>query len=230
MLKLEDKPKAAPCPYSRPLPFSAPMVLATLEGRKTQTRRLTGLPQPKWLLRDPAIDLAVGMDRVAHDPTMPPPTLIVGPRLSAGVKPLSRRFLWVRESIERANGEAIAYPADGSWLPNTPWPWERGCRPPMHMPRAFSRLTLEVELVRVQRLQDISEEDAMAEGISETEFYDSAEHKVLAGPPGPWNVSPLPTSGPRSTAPSPGPTTPWSAPSPSASTIRTSTPCWSNAG
>jgi len=73
--------------------------------------------------------------------------------------------LWVRESLERANDEAIGYPADGAWLPNTPWRWQRHKLPSIHMPRGLSRLTLIVTDVRVQRLQDISEQDAIAEGI-----------------------------------------------------------------
>lgn len=130
----------------RPIIFSAPMVRALLEGRKTQTRRLItksgaldafAVFGPKFLLQSGNVDVRYA----------------IGDRL------------YVRESLERANGEAVGYPADGSWLPNTPWQWRHDKLPSIHMPRRLSRLTLIVTDVRVQRLQEISEEDAIAEGI-----------------------------------------------------------------
>lgn len=53
----------------------------------------------------------------------------------------------------------IFYSADGQYAPNTPW------RPSIHMPRWASRLTLIVESVKIERLQEVDEATALREGI-----------------------------------------------------------------
>jgi hypothetical protein len=70
--------------------------------------------------------------------------------------------LWVRETHATTATGDVEYRADfheGSWQQSGPW------RPSIHMPRRACRLTLRVTEVRFQRLHDISEEDARAEGI-----------------------------------------------------------------
>lgn len=165
---------AKPCPFSRPIPFTGPMIKALLDGRKTQTRRALHLPAVKWLLLDPAL----GSFLVRSD----------------GAAPTERRFLWVREWVQADEVDAadggdsyvVRYLADDTEIPvatditddaYADWFNLAAYRsedvdldgnkpvPPMHMPRWVSRLTLEIDLVRVQRLQEIGEEDARAEGI-----------------------------------------------------------------
>lgn len=83
--------------------------------------------------------------------------------------------LWVREKwrtesqvyddlspAQLCGGETILYDADGRWRDNKS---VGRARASMHMPRWASRTTLIVEAVRIKRLQDIGEVDAMAEGI-----------------------------------------------------------------
>lgn len=147
----------------KPIIFSAPMVRAILEGRKTQTRRLLAIRGHRtftefgpsttrgydWHFRDRGMrwhDYRQDelMQRLPYSPG---------------------DLLWVREALERANGECVGYPADGTWLPNTPWRWSRNKLPSIHMPRWASRITLKVTGVKVERLHAISEDDAKAEGV-----------------------------------------------------------------
>ena len=137
----------------RPILFSAPMVRAILNGTKTQTRRA---------VKDRHIDSA-------------PPACIfqwLRERCTYG-QPGDR--LWVREAF-------MHEPADYCWEASVSIPCRpaetvyradhdgdtrgAGWKPSIHMPRALSRILLEITSVRVEPLQDISEADAVAEGIA----------------------------------------------------------------
>lgn len=132
----------------RPSIFSAPMIRALLDGRKTQTRRV--LKPPYGTLEY----LGGGQWRPICTKLFP------GDRL------------WVRETVALWTGahRDTVYRADESaeeWA-NLKHDADLGfwtVRPSIHMPRWASRLTLIVTDVRVQRLQEISEDDAIAEGI-----------------------------------------------------------------
>lgn len=130
-----------------PILFSGPMVRAILDGRKTQTRRVVrrtdagrvktaGSPS-NWHLEDP--------DAVKACP--------YGSRGDT---------LWVRETfqLDPARKLPTCYRARGCTCG-----FEHAWRPAIFMPRVCSRLSLRIADVRVQRLQEISEEDAIAEGI-----------------------------------------------------------------
>lgn len=142
----------------RQILFSAPMVRAILEGRKTQTRRAVKMkPWHSIEERDDGQQWPwmYDGDRDA-DYWLPCPYGQPGDRL------------WVRETWApyddytmhlRAQGD-VFYRADCLQDFKTDGRW----RPSIHMPRWASRILLEITDVRVERLQDISEEDAIAEG------------------------------------------------------------------
>lgn len=153
----------------RPILFSGPMVRAILEGRKSQTRRIAKLTasgnvkEPRghrrWHPGDPEVVAACPYGRA-------------GDRL------------WVREAwaqrLDRDHLNGTQLYAAGV---REAWYWadgpgrccRTGCagaagrvRTARFMPRWASRITLEVTGVRVERLQDISEADALAEGVEIT--------------------------------------------------------------
>jgi hypothetical protein len=145
-------------PKTRPILFSGPMVRAILDGRKTQTRRIVN---PKSVCVDWE-HVSVGdrcYDHASHAYGIP------GDRL------------WVRETWAVNHGTAggHVYRADhgiaqcvyeaehntGDWrVAVSRW------KPSIFMPRAASRITLEINDVRVERLQQISDVDSLTEGCS----------------------------------------------------------------
>lgn len=154
---------------NKPIIFSSEMVRALLDGRKTQARRYAHAateraPHNATWAPDGGFKKTrrVGQVWSLHSP------YLIGSRILHGTARCPYKpgdLLWVREALECAKGEAIGYPSDCSWLPNTPWTWKRDTLPAMFMPRWASRLTLRVTNVRAERLQDISEDDARAEGV-----------------------------------------------------------------
>ena len=173
----------------RPIIFSAPMVCAILEGRKTQTRRLV---KPKHLdaiefcgggpsgepATPEAIELSYGeIGEDNGDTSAPQWRLSCADYPDEGSMPLGQLYgavgdhLWVREAWAWPGEEGFIYRADTEsaatvdrWHNDPNYPQIRW-RPSIHMPRRASRITLEITGVRVERVQDISEADAAAEGI-----------------------------------------------------------------
>ena len=143
-----------------PILFSAPMVRAILAGKKTQTRRVVK-PQPNGGPRACMVDLGgatFGLSDGDLSGEWPCPYGAPGDTL------------WVRETWEevvnsktdgaRATWDGSFRPAYRATEPGLLKKW----RSPLHMPRKFSRLSLRVLSVRVERVQEISEADARAEG------------------------------------------------------------------
>jgi len=147
----------------RPILFSGAMVRALLEGSKTQTRRIVK-PQPTWV----------------GDPDVPFRTSDANPNgiICCKYGVVGDR-LWVRETCW-SDGCNVYYSADGGHKTFgasnefydrllTLHHYAGGFSqkvPSIHMPRWASRVTLEITAVRVERLNDISNEDCIAEGIA----------------------------------------------------------------
>lgn len=172
----------------RPILFSTPMVRALLDGRKTMTRRVVkpqpvndngGLGLPRYWANTEAV--------FRSGAWMAPEC-----RFKAGER------LWVRETFgyhgcSKAYG-CVRYRADNFWHHclsndadepaklgskcrhnNEGWadPKKVQWRSPIHMPRWASRITLEITGVKVERLQDIDDWGAIAEGIDEPDWHKS---------------------------------------------------------
>lgn len=141
-------------PRSRPVIFSAPMVRAILDGRKTQTRRIVKRYEEFGCLTGDC--LHQHRNECAASLTASCPYGAPGDRL------------WVRENwrplmdhlSECTGPKDIRYAASVS---EAEWAISKW-RPSIHMPRWASRITLTITNVRVQRLRTISEADAIAEG------------------------------------------------------------------
>jgi len=133
---------------SYPIIFSGPMIHRLLDGSKTQTRRLTKRHQ-----------------RMKN--------MLTGP----WGKQVPGDLLWVRENfcdtalyapVNKLRKNRVHYAADGK---KAGWKYS----PSIHMPRWAARLTLEVTDVRLQRSQEISHEDVLAEGVTADQAYDSVK-------------------------------------------------------
>ena len=199
----------------RPILFSAPMVRAILAGQKNQTRRIlknTGLY---------AIEPHHGAETAARE------RAALATQCPYG-QPGDR--LWVRETFQplfadgvenhwetdwkTGKGYKISYPAtDGiQEFIDLDDGLSDACKPSIHMPRWASRILLEITGVRVERLQDMSEGDAKAEGLHYDDeipfngpwFIGTAEPDGFANPvdayrelwecingPGSWDANPL---------------------------------------
>ncbi len=156
----------------RPILFNGEMVRAILDGRKTQTRRIVK-PKPGAQMEQVLIN---------NRGEWPCPLGQAGDRL------------WVRETFQpfldaydidcmpnidyqTGKGYKISYPAtdgidefqdiDSGDIKST-------CKPSIHMPRWASRITLEITDVRVERVQEIIEDDALAEGCEVSNYPHNA--------------------------------------------------------
>ncbi len=150
MTNTETQPIVKNGPRERPILFSGPMVRAILDGRKSQTRRVVK-PQPACSEGFASLNL--------HD------------------CPYQIGRAWVRETFAYTDEALNIQPGyvyratDPDWSEMEGFKW----KPAIYMPRQASRITLELTSIRVERLQDISEEDAIAEGLFPNPKYPHAK-------------------------------------------------------
>ena len=142
----------------RPILFSGPMVRAILDGRKTQTRRIV-----KDLIFDPEHDLPC---MITEDGPLAFPERFYDGSIKCPHGAVGD-YLWVREAwapLVVGNENDYIYRADhhkGLEKRDGDQKW----KPSIHMPRIACRLMLQITGVRVERLNDISGDDAVSEGI-----------------------------------------------------------------
>lgn len=187
----------------RPIVFSGPMVRAILDGRKTVTRRVVK-PQGAILTDRMARSLGVQPPPVQNSAVIPCPYGQPGDRL------------WVRETFSYWLRNSDRLPDESDYES----PWYRSdadaygllgrdeygpvyaeqllWMPSIYMPRATSRILLEVVSVRIERLQEISDADALEEGIypTKTGLYSGAAKSAYQklwesiNGPGSWEANP----------------------------------------
>lgn len=143
-------------PRAHPILFTPENVRAILQGRKTQTRRIVKLTDSGRIKKP-------GSPKNWHpddaNAVQACPYGMPGDRL------------WVRETWAWPGEEQVLYkanPDDAALVER--WKTDPNCpqvkwTPSIHMPKKFCRLWLELTSVRVERLQEISEADAIAEGV-----------------------------------------------------------------
>lgn len=171
---------------ARPIIFNGDMVRAILDGRKTQTRLVVRGQLPnnrvevkhggKWVqmhVADPRLECPYGQ---------PGDLLYVRetfqPLFAEGFEHESED----RPDYDTGHGYSVSYPATHGIqeFVNADDELSDRCWPSIHMPRWASRITLEITDVRVERLQDISEKDAEAEGCDFAEGCDDGYQDASA--------------------------------------------------
>ncbi len=152
-----------------PILFSTSMVQAILKGQKTKTRRILKVKGCKSFIPAPSQDWDVE-------------TLIKWGALDKCNYGKIGDKLWVRETFEEGCMGDYIYKADRSELEikqykECGYTW----KPSIYMPKKAARIWLQIESLKIERLQDISEDDAKSEGIKRA-FYDDEYHYLVYPP------------------------------------------------
>ena len=161
-----------------PLTFTAPMVLAVLDGRKTQTRRVIHSTSASWPTRGSVfLGSRWELRRKRRHPNAWQYRFVgherdgddfwhgeVAPRFAPG------DLAYVAEGLRPGGRGDVCYNADLSLVRGTAdfttlWHWNVSVLSSRFMPKRFARTILRIDEVRAERVQDITEEQAIAEGI-----------------------------------------------------------------
>lgn len=174
------------------LMFKAPLVRALLDGRKTQTRRIA---KP---VRHPDLDNVYSPGALVREHE---PQHVINRACPYG-QPGDR--IYVRETFsQHPEWGQLAFRADGEEFEDADgWLWEPKWIPSIHMPKDLARIWLEITGVRLERIQDISEADALAEGarfelasldsvrIGATASFLSGFRNIWESTGGDWDANP----------------------------------------
>ena len=150
---------------SKPILFSTPMVQAILEGRKTQTRRVVKGVNDHYY--QSLVNHASGKHTfVMNGNYSPEPKGVIEKKCPFGQV---GDVLWIRETWQNSdNNVYYHYKADFT-EPGKGW------KPSIFMPKDAARIWLKITNVRVERLNEISDEDAIKEGIDFEIFNDESD-------------------------------------------------------
>lgn len=139
----------------KPILCNTDMVRALLDNRKTVTRRVVKMPAA---VTSKTVDRVCVKDGATHF-SWSWSEAFSGFDVKMPYRPSD--ILYVRETWEQTE-DGYAYKADSHCHYTADWKW----RPSIHMPREAARIFLRVTDVQVERLQDVTEEDAIKEGCT----------------------------------------------------------------
>jgi hypothetical protein len=168
-----------------PILFSTPMVQAILDGRKTMTRRVMDFPQ-SFIWNNDYFKNNYSFSKMFFDEIKNKNVAIFSSNAGQFTEWFPSQYgqvgdrLWVREtwSVTRYLDGHYDQKDTISYRANNDKPYSCGWRPSIFMPRWASRITLEITNIRVERLQEITEEDAINEGIEIAGKIKSSGEKV----------------------------------------------------
>ena len=166
----------------RPIPFRGPMVRAILDGRKTQTRRVVKCPA--WNVANEFSDDGWPVFEDWENPSVE--TRVACPYGVPGDRLYVRETWFAHKKFDAVPPRDIPVGDTSIWYQEKsgqkPAPTFAGRnRSARFMPRWASRINLEITNVRVERLQDIGEDDAKAEGcapVVEGDFVECGTRKT----------------------------------------------------